>query len=111
VLLIEVVSGAIIATLASAQMIADSRLPDTDVNALLNAFFARYLVWPFRATPGKTYDATGAESAELGSVIYTSSLDLPRVPEGAHPPCKAAQLRSIISLTRVRAPQASLPQN
>lgn len=68
---------------ASAQIIADSRLPGSNVNSLLNAFFARCLVWPFRATPGKAYDTAGAESAELGSLIYTSSGDLPRVPADA----------------------------
>src|SRR6266404_2781913 len=68
---------------AAAQIIADSRLPGSKVNALLNAFFARYLVWPFRATPGKAYDAAGAEPEEFGSLIYTSSQDLPRVPADA----------------------------
>src|ERR1700730_8921945 len=68
---------------ASTQIIADSRLPGSNVNALLNAFFARYLVWPFRATSGKAYDTAGVESAGLGSPIYTSSKDLPRVPADA----------------------------
>jgi hypothetical protein len=68
---------------AAAQIVEDSRLPSSNVRVLLNAFFARYLVWPFRATPGKVYDATGTESAELGSLIYTSSRDLARVPADA----------------------------
>jgi hypothetical protein len=78
-------AGSVSAELQSAaeQIIADSRLPGSNLNALLNAFFADYLVWPFRATPGKAYDAVGAESAELGSLIYTASQDLRRVPADA----------------------------
>jgi hypothetical protein len=65
---------------AAIQIIADSRLPGSNVSTLLNSFFARYLVWPFRATTGQAYDASGAESAIFGSLIYTASDDLSRVP-------------------------------
>jgi hypothetical protein len=68
---------------AAAQIFTDSQLPGSSVSALLNAFFARYLVWPFRATQGTAYDSAGAESAKLGSLIYTSSQDLARVPADA----------------------------
>jgi hypothetical protein len=64
----------------SAQIIADSTLPDSDLNSLLNTFFARYLVWPFRATHGRAFDTAGSESEAIGSLIYTSSQDLARVP-------------------------------
>jgi len=86
---------------AAAQIIADSHLPGSNVNTLLNSFFARYLVWPFRATPGKAYDAAGEESAELGSLIYTSSQDLPRVPADAL--ACAIETHQMLGLEELRA--------
>jgi hypothetical protein len=78
-------SGSISAQLqsAAAQIVLDSRLPCSNVAGLLNGFFERYLGWPFRATHGRAYDSSGAESPEFGSLIYTSSQDLARVPADA----------------------------
>jgi hypothetical protein len=68
---------------AALQIISDSRLPGSDLGGLLNGLLTRYLVWPFQATSGKAYDATGAESEGFGSLIYTSSRALERVPADA----------------------------
>jgi hypothetical protein len=65
---------------ACEQLVADSRLPNSNVGALLNAFFNRYVPQPYRATPGRAFDSTGAESLEFGSLIYTSLSDLANVP-------------------------------
>lgn len=65
---------------AAAQIIADSRLPGANLSALLNSFLNRYLLWPFRATPGIAVDTAGVESQEFDSLIYTSTQDLARVP-------------------------------
>jgi hypothetical protein len=65
---------------AAAQIIADSRLPGANLSVLLNSFLNRYLPWPFRATPGIAVDTAGGESAEFGSLIYTSTQDLAKVP-------------------------------
>ena len=67
----------------AAQIITDSRLPGSNVGILLNVFFGRYLGWPYRANPGRAFDSTGAESLEFGSLIYTSSEGLTRVPADA----------------------------
>jgi hypothetical protein len=68
---------------AAAQIIGDSRLPGANLNVLLNSFLNRYLPWPFRATPGIAVDTGGVESAEFGSLIYTSTQDLAKVPADA----------------------------
>jgi hypothetical protein len=86
---------------AAAQIIADSRLPGSSVNALLNDFLSRYLVWPFRAKTGKAFDAAGAESEELGSLIYTSTQDLSRVPADAL--ACAIETHQMLGLEELRA--------
>jgi hypothetical protein len=75
-------AGSISAELKAAceQLVADSRLPDSNVAALLNAFFNRYLPQPYRATPGRAFDSKGTESLDFGSLIYTSLSDLVNVP-------------------------------
>lgn len=65
---------------ACEQLVADSRLPNSNVGTLVNAFFKRYLPQPYRATPGRAFDSTGAQSLEFDSLIYTSLSDLASVP-------------------------------
>ena len=57
---------------AAAQIVTDSRLPGSIVGTLLNAFLSRYLSWPFRATPGRAFDSTGAESSELVRIRFAN---------------------------------------
>ena len=64
---------------AAAQIITDSRLPSSNLGALLNVFLNKYLPWPYRATPGKASDATGAESPEFESLIHTSPQAIKRI--------------------------------
>jgi hypothetical protein len=68
---------------AAAQIIADSGLAGANLSVLLNSFINRYLPWPFRATPGIAVDTADVESAEFGSLIYTSTQDLAKVPADA----------------------------
>src|SRR5438067_11390509 len=63
----------------ASQILAHYRL-GSSVSLLLNDFLNRYLAWPYRATPGRAFDSEGAESSEFGSLIYTSSASLTRVP-------------------------------
>jgi hypothetical protein len=65
---------------AAAQIIADSNVPDSNLGTLLNAFLTQYLPWPYRATSGKAFDVTGAESLEFESVIYASTKAIERIP-------------------------------
>ena len=65
---------------AAEQMITDSQLPGAQLGAALNGFLGKYLPWPYRVTPGKAFDATGAESLEFESMIYASPSDSERIP-------------------------------
>jgi hypothetical protein len=78
-------TGSVSSELKSAgeQIAANSRLPKSDVGVLLNSFLRQYLHWPFRATPGVVFDTAGAESDRIGSLIYTSTSNLARVPSDA----------------------------
>lgn len=91
---------------AAQQIISDSRLPGSDLNTLLNAFFGRYLVGPFQATPGRAYDLAGVESAEFGSLIYTSSQPLERVPTDAL--ACAVDTHQTLTLENLRASYAKI---
>jgi hypothetical protein len=86
---------------AAAQIIADSRLPGSNLGSLLNSFMNRYLPWPFRATPGIAVDTAGAESAQLDSLIYTSAQDLEKVPADAL--ACAIDVHQTLSLDKLRA--------
>jgi len=86
---------------AAAQIIADSRLPGSNLGSLLNSFLNRYLPWPFRATPGIAVDTAGAESAQLDSLIYTSAQHFEKVPADAL--ACAIDVHQTLSLEKLRA--------
>jgi hypothetical protein len=93
---------------AAAQIIADSRRPGANLSALLNSFLNRCLPWPFRATPGIAVDTAGVESAEFGSLIYTSTQDLARVPADAL--ACAIDIHQTLGLEELRASYEKISQ-
>jgi hypothetical protein len=92
---------------ATAKMLADSRL-GASPGPLLNAFLRRYLAWPYRATPGRALDCTAVESPEFGSLVYTSSENLDRVPADAL--ACAIDAHQILGLEELRASYAKIAQ-
>jgi hypothetical protein len=66
----------------AARMIADSQVLGSRPGTLLNAFLAKYLPWPYRASPGRAFDSSGTESLEFESMIYTAPVAIARVPAG-----------------------------
>src|SRR6266581_1631813 len=92
---------------ATARMLADSRL-GSSVPPLLNAFLGRYLAWPYRANPGRAFDCTGVESSEFGSLVYTSSEELNRVP--ADSLACAIDVHQTLGLEELRASYAKIAQ-
>jgi hypothetical protein len=93
---------------AAVQLVADSRLPDSDVGVLLNDFFHRYLHWPYRATAGVVVDPAGMESGHLDSLIYTSTNDLERVQADAL--ACAVKTHTNLSIEGLRASYAAIAQ-
>jgi Domain of unknown function (DUF6602) len=93
---------------AAAQIIADSRLPGSNLGTLLNSFLNRYLPWPFRATSGVAVDTAGAESKQFGSLIYTSTQDLARVPADAL--ACAIDVHETLGLEELRASYEKISQ-
>src|SRR5260370_30149138 len=90
---------------ATAQMLADSR-SGSHADVLLNAFLTRYIAWPYRATPGRAFDSMGVESSEFGSLVYTSSQDLNRVPADAL--ACAIDVHEILGVEELRASYAKI---
>jgi hypothetical protein len=65
---------------AAAQIIADSRLPDSNLSTLLNSFLGKYIPWPYHAGTGVAFDSDGTESPKFESLIYTSPKTVEQVP-------------------------------
>jgi hypothetical protein len=74
----DTVSAEIRAT--AEQMIADSQVSGSQLEAALNGFLGKYLPWPYRVTSGKAFDSTGAESLEFESMIYVSPGAIGHIP-------------------------------